>query len=82
MAKGGKVVVVLNQAGVRSLLKSDEMKTICEQHASEILKRCGDGYEMDTYTGPNRVNAQVRASTYQAKADNLKNNTLLKAVRG
>lgn len=80
MAK--KVKVVLNRSGVRALLRSEEMKNVCAEQASRIMQRCGSGYEMDTYTGKNRVNAMVKAETYQAKADNIRNNTLLKAVRG
>ena len=78
MAK--KVEVVLNSSGVRSLLKSEEMGKVCADYAEKIRDRCGDGYETDSYMGKNRVNASVYASTYQAKADNNKNNTLLKAV--
>jgi len=77
-----KIKVTLNSAGVRELLKSDKMMDICSEQASAILNRVGDGYEMDTYVGKTRVNAMVSASTYQAKADNMNNNTLLKAVRG
>lgn len=76
-----KVKIELKSAGVKELLKSKEMLSICEEHASRILNSCPSGYEMDSHTGPNRVNAMVYASTYQAKADNLKNNTLLKAVK-
>ncbi len=78
---GKKLVVKLNREGVRAMLKSEEMKEICAEHAQEIMERCGSGYEMDTYVGQNRVNAMVTASTYQAKADNMRNNTLLKAMR-
>ena len=79
---GKKIKVILNRSGVRELLRSEEMKNICAEHASGIMERCGSGYEMDTYTGKNRVNAMVTATTYQARADNMRNNTLLKAVRG
>lgn len=78
---GKKLVVKLNREGVRAMLKSEEMKEICAEHAQAIMERCGPGYEMDTYVGQNRVNAMVTASTYQAKADNMRNNTLLKAMR-
>ena len=44
--------------------------------------RCGDGYEMTTHVGKNRVNASVHAKTIKARKDNSKNNTLLKAMRG
>lgn len=70
----------LNEAGVRELLRSAEMKTVCSEIASNIAGRAGSGYETDTYTGRNRVNASVYTSTKDAYKDNLKNNTLLKAV--
>ena len=57
------------------------MEAICKQQAQEIKNRVGDGYLVTTYTGRNRVNASVYAVTDQAKRDNLKNNTLLKAVK-
>ena len=76
------VRIELNSDGVKALLKSAEMKQICKEHAEAIAKRAGDGYEVDTYTGRTRVNAQVTAVTNKAKRDNMKNNTLLKAVRG
>lgn len=71
----------LNYKGIGELLKSKEMQQILSQHASDIRGRCGDGYEQDVYVGKTRANAMVRAETAQAKQDNLKNNTLLKAVR-
>ncbi len=74
--------VELNKEGVRSLLKSDEMKSICQEHARAIMNRAGSGYEVSSYVGTNRVNSSVIASTYQAKKDNMKNNTLIKAVSG
>jgi hypothetical protein len=73
--------VVLNSEGIQALLKSDEMKAICEEHAQEIRSRCGDGYEMDSRVGKTRVNAMVYADTVKAKRDNSKNNTILKALR-
>lgn len=77
-----KLTVKLNTEGVREMLRSEEMKGICEGYASAILQRCGSGYDMDTYTGTNRVNAMVFADSSKAKEDNLKNNTILKAVKG
>lgn len=76
------VRVVLDGNGVRELLKSSELKEICEKHALEIKKRCGKGYQSDVYTGKNRVNAMVFASTQEAVKDNMNNNTILKAVMG
>lgn len=73
-------VFKLNRAGVRELLKSQEMQGILKDHATTIKNRAGDGYEQDIYIGRNRANAMVKAETFKAKKDNSKNNTLLKAV--
>ena len=72
----------LNRKGVAELMKSEEMQGILTEYASGVKNRCGDGYTQDIYVGKNRANAMVYAETYQAKSDNKKNNTILKAVRG
>lgn len=77
-----KVKFVLNRAGVRQLMQSEEMQAILNEKATKALNRLGDGYKSDIYVGKNRANAMVYADTYQAKRDNLKNNSILKAVRG
>ena len=71
----------LNYKGIGELLKSEAMQTVLSEYATNIKNRCGDGYEQDIYVGKNRANAMVSATTFQAKKDNLDNNTLLKAVR-
>ena len=78
MAKQG---FVLNRAAVGALMKSPEMQAVLEEKASAIRSRVGDGYGQDVYVGKNRANAMVYADSYAAKRDNMKNNTLLKAVR-
>lgn len=75
------VRIELNSAGVRSLLRSGEMKSICEQHANNALGRLGEGYAVSSMTGTNRVNASVYAESYKAKRDNMENNSILKALR-
>lgn len=70
----------LNRAGVAELMKSSAVQEVLKEKASAIRNRCGDGYEQDSYVGKNRANAMVTASSIKAKRDNLKNNTLLKAV--
>lgn len=76
-----KMQFKLNRKGVAELLKSEEMQKVLKDFATDIRNRCGDGYEQDVRVGKNRANAMVSASTYQAKADNLRNNTILKAVK-
>lgn len=77
-----KVKVVLNKQGVKELLKSEEMKAICLEHANKAVNKLGPGYSAGAYVGQNRVNASVHADTPQAQAENAKNNTIMKAVMG
>ena len=76
-----KMEFKLNRKGVSELMKSAEMQEVLKGYATGIRNRCGDGYEQDMHVGKNRANAMVSATTYQAKADNLRNNTILKAVK-
>ena len=77
-----KYRIELNREGVKELLKSPEMEALCRSLAEPIAGRAGGGYEVTTRTGKTRVNASVHAATEEAYRDNLKNNTLLKAVGG
>lgn len=78
----GKVRFELNREGVRDLLRSKEMMDVCQEYANNALGKLGDGYEVTTHTGSNRVNAEVAAVTYAAKKENLSDNTIIKAVFG
>ncbi len=71
----------LNRAGVRELLKSPEMQAVLTDKAKGIRNRAGNGYESNVYVGITRANAMVYTDTIQAIRDNLKNNTLSKAVK-
>lgn len=78
-----KVDFKLNSAGVRDLLRSQEAMAVCKTYADAVLSRTGgEGYEVTTYVGVNRVNASVHAETFEARKDNAENNTLLKALGG
>ena len=76
-----KVEIELNSEGVRELLRSSEMKAICESYANGIAQRACEGYEVSSSTGSVRVNAKVRPGTPHAYYSNLKHNTLLKVMR-
>ena len=67
----------LNYEGIGQLLKSDELKQICEEKARSVLDACGEGYELETKMGAKRVRAKVKAHAYYS---NLKHNTLMKAL--
>ena len=71
-----KVRIELNSAGVRDLLRSDEMMDICMNAAQTIRSNYGGDTELDGYVGQNRVNVSVFAPYSQASEDN----NLLKAV--
>lgn len=72
---------VLNRAGVRSLLKSEEMASICSKYAKDIATRAGEGYTSDVYVGKNRINAGVSTDSIKAMRSNARHNTLLKAMK-
>ena len=70
----------LNRDGVRDMMKSPEMMAICKGYADSARSQLGDGYEVTTHVGKSRVNASVMAETYNARAENAENNSILKAV--
>ena len=76
-----KVVLELNQSGVRELLKSPEMAALLQEQADAIAGRCGDGYGTDTMLMETRVIASVFTDTKEAYRDNLDNNTILRALQ-
>ena len=78
----GNLKIVLNHAGVRDMLRSSEAKAICEKYAKDAQSRLGDDHVVSSHTGPGRVNASVLAVSEKAKRANMKDNTILKAMRG
>lgn len=77
-----KVNIKLNREGVRELLRSDEMRTLCESYANQAAGRLGPGYIVTSMTGVNRVNASIYAESHKARKENLENNSILKALGG
>ena len=72
----------LNKAGVRELLKSSEMAAVLSEYGSNMMGQLGEGYEMEEGTTSQRAKVNVRTATPRSMVDNLKNNTLLKALGG
>jgi len=70
---------VLDRAGVRELMQSQEMQDVLVEFAGQVAERAGDGY--DVYIGTNRANVSVVTATEEAAADNLDHNTLEKSIR-
>ena len=78
MAK--EVILEMNDAGMQELLKSEAMQSILQEKASAIAKAAGPEYKTDIKTMGTRVIASVYTEDEKAIRDNLKHNTLLKAV--
>lgn len=76
-----KIKIELNSAGVRELLRSQSIADVLAEHASAIAGRCGEGYAHDTHMMPGRVIAAAYTETPEAMADNLRENTLLRAMQ-
>lgn len=77
-----KVRIELNHEGMRELLRSPAMLAVCEEYANRARSRLGEGYSVNSRIGTGRANAEVMAETFKARRDNLKNNSILKALRG
>lgn len=77
----GKLKVVLNEEGVRQMLKSGEMALLLKERAQDAVSRIGGGYNITTHTGVNRVNVSISPASYKAHKEDLKNNTIIKALR-
>lgn len=75
-----KVKVVLNDAGIKELLKSAAVAEVCEDYAKQSLAQCGEHYTMQQRDYPERTGYAVLASDFEGIRDNSKNNTLLKAL--
>lgn len=75
-----KLTVKLNSQGVRELLKSQAIADACREQAEAVAGRAGEGYSVEQRDYPERTGYVVSAETDEARRDNLKNNTLLKAL--
>ncbi len=80
MAKN--VVIKLNKAGVRELLKSEWAAQQCKAQADIIKGRAGEGFVVQKRNYPERSGYAVKAETREAKNRNYRDNTLLKAMGG
>lgn len=74
------VKIVLDSAGIQSLLKSDEVAGLIQEITEQVQRNAGEGYETTYQVGKKRYIGEVRAATYKARKDNSRNNTLLKAL--
>lgn len=75
-----KVKVELNYAGFNELRKSDEVKAACAEVALNVLDNLSTDYKMEPRNYPDRSGYAVMTANIKGYNDNLKNNTLLKAL--
>lgn len=75
-----KMKIELNELGVRELLKSSEISAVCKAQADAVAARAGDGYSVEEREYLERIGYVVSAETEEARHDNMKHNTLLKAL--
>lgn len=75
------VTIKLNSAGIRELLKSDEMQAVITEYCNRVAQNAGgSGYNVNVRAGRKRAVGEVHAMTTKALDDTYKNNSLLKAL--
>lgn len=65
----GNVKIKLNSSGIRELLKSSELASVCEANAEKMTRATGMPYVPDIYVGRSRVNAagETKDSAFLSK---------------
>lgn len=69
-----------NIPGFKQVRKSSEMEALLQKAIDEMLAELGDGYEGDVQQGRSRARGGVVTATQQAKRDNARNQSLLRAL--
>lgn len=72
--------ITWNIAGFKKVRKTPEMEAFLQKIVDEMLNELGEGYEGDVAQGRTRARAGVRTKTRQAKRDNARHNSLLRAL--
>lgn len=72
--------VEINRAAVRDLLLSPEVTQELEQRGERIAAAAGDGNEVQTFRGRNRVRITVRTATPAARHREAASRSLTKAL--
>lgn len=83
MASKQKWKVWIDQkAFSKHVLKGDGVKKAVMEIGTQAVNAAGEGYMAKPYTGKYRAGVIVAPETAKAYYDNLRNNTLLKSLRG
>lgn len=75
-----KVKIELDKAGMRELLRSQEIMETLREPAESVRAQLGDKFQTESYTGKGRVNISVYTTDPAAIRDNERNNTILKGM--
>mgnify|MGYP007104054617 CR=1 FL=1 len=70
----------LNMPGLNELMKSAEMQSVLDQKGAQVAAAAGNGYNKRTHVADFVAITNVYANTKEAKRENLRDNTLLKAL--
>lgn len=75
---------VLDKKGVGELLKSEEIQSVLDAYGQQVQTNTGSAkdYQTQVSVGKVRANVVIRCINSNSVKDNLKNNTLLKALGG
>lgn len=73
----------LNSKGVRELLHREELANHLKSLSEGVKQRAGEGYEAEVVNvnSKTRVVATIRVGDARSYRDNLKHNTLMKALQ-
>jgi len=66
--------------GFKEVRTSDEVEALLRKVIDEMLDDLGEGYEGDVQTGRSRSRGGVVTASREAREDNARNNTLLRAL--
>lgn len=69
-----------SRKGIGDLLKSQEVQDMLLQRAQSVANNAGKGYKARVSVGKTRAESYAQTNSFASRADNLKNNSLLKAL--
>ena len=75
---------VLDKKGVGELLRSEDIQSVLNEYGQRVQTNTGNAedYQTQVSVGKVRANVVIRCINTASIKDNLKNNTLLKALGG
>lgn len=74
------VTIKLNTAGVRELLRSEEVRRDLEERAQRMAEAAGEGFEASSSIGTTRAHATVRTASFAARKAEATDRALTRAI--